>query len=103
MLASHDDQMRILEENSWASYESLTLVLKEERLYGADPMYRAYVDGAYYQICSDSDKDAPNAAWTWSTGNRVELHYYQPDKEDLRKWGYVMWDKERLDQCYILH
>ena len=83
-------------------YESLTTVLKEERLYEADPLYESYIDGAFYGLYSDSDKDAPNAAWTWSTGNKVEFNYFQPDKEDLRGWGYVMWDKERLGQWGIL-
>ena len=103
ILASHDDQMRILLESAlnW-TWESLTTALKEERLWGTDPLYESFEDGAYYGPCSDSDKDAPNAAWTWSTGNKVELNYFQPDKEELRGWGYVMWDKERLGQWGIL-
>ena len=95
--------MRILSESAqtW-TWKSLTTALKEDRLWGTDPLYESYEDGASYGLCSDSDKDAPNAAWTWSTWNKIELDYYEFDKEDLRRWGYVMWDKERLDQWKIL-
>ena len=103
IMASHDHQMRILSGSaqSW-TMESLTTALEEERLWGTDPLYESYEEGASYGLCSDSDKDAPNVAWTWSTWNRIKLDYYRYDKEDLRKWGYVMWDKERLDQWKIL-
>ncbi len=49
-----------------------------------------------------SDQYGPNAAWTWSTGKKVEILYFQREKEDLRRWGYVMWDKERLDRWGVL-
>lgn len=48
------------------------------------------------------DNDGPNAAWTWSNGDKVELFPFESSKEDLRKWGYVMWDKDRLDRWGVL-
>ena len=95
--------MRILSENAGIQkLDSLTTALEEIRLDETDPLYELHEDGASYGLCSDSDKDAPNAGWTWSTWNKIELKYYNHSKEDLRKWGYVMWDKERLDQWKIL-
>lgn len=42
----------------------------------------------------------PNAAWPWSTGNKVEILYNE--RPELIEWGYVFWDKERLDRWGIL-
>lgn len=103
MKASHEDQMCILRENYY-NYSDTTLssILQEEGLQGAnflDDTWEAQVSQGFQ---NDSDRDGPNAAWVWSTGNKVEMHYYQPDKASLRKWGYVMWDKERLDQWTVL-
>lgn len=103
MKASHEDQMRILRENSGIEYSSLSGALEEDGPDWEDPLYDAWTNGAFLGFDGDSDRDGPNAAWVWSTGNKVEIRYNQYSKEGLRKWGYVMWDKERLDQWTILH
>ena len=100
--ASHVDQMHILGDNARISYSSLSSALEEEAPEWDNPMYDAWTDRALQGFYGDNDKDDPNAAWTWSTGNKVEIRYYQSNKVGLRKWGYVMWDKERLDQWNIL-
>lgn len=97
MKASHEDQMRLLRENSGIEYFSLSSALEEDGL-----MYYALTNRAFLSFKSDSDRDGPNAAWVWSTGNKVEIRYYQYEKKGLRGWAYVMWDKERLDQWTIL-
>ncbi len=39
----------------------------------------------------------PNAAWTWSNDYRDETWHFRPETRELRSWGYVFWDEERLD------
>jgi len=47
-------------------------------------------------LFSSDDTKGPNAGWTWSTGNKVEIDYFPSYKRGLRKWDYVMWDINRL-------
>ena len=64
-------------------------------------MYDAYRKRATIVFDGDVRTDCPNAAWIWSTKNKVEIRYDQYEKKGMRKWGYVMWDRERLDQWNI--
>ena len=100
--ASREDQMCMLRENSGLSYDSLSGALEEDGPEWDNPMYDAWTSGATLKFSRDSDSDGPNAAWPWSTGDKVEIRYYQSHKEGLRKWGYVMWDKWRLDRWSVL-
>lgn len=102
IMASQEDQSRIIREHAGISIKSLSTALAEEGLDFKNPIYDAWHNGTFQAFRSDSEKDGPNAAWLWSTRNNAELDYYQPDKRGLRKWGYVMWDRERLDQRGIL-
>lgn len=103
MKASHEDQMQMLRENIGLSDLSLSSALEDDGPFWDSPMYDAYIDRAFQEFHSDCDRDAPNAAWIWSAEDKVDIRYYQSDKAGLRTWGYVMWDKERLDQWSILH
>lgn len=101
--ASHEDQMRMLRENLRISFTSLSSTLEENGVeYYGCCVDDAWTSGAPLKFYGDSYKDGPNAAWLWSTGGEAEVCYFQPDKEGLRKWGYVMWDKERLDRWAVL-
>ena len=90
--ASHEDQMSLLRENPGISFTSLSGALEEEAADWDDPMYDAWVRKDTLTFHKDDCKAGPNAAWTWSTGNKVEVRFNQPDTAGLRKWGYVMWD-----------
>ena len=92
----------MLRENLSSSCASLSDALEEEGPVWDDPMYDAWNRKDSLAFHKDGDKDGPNAAWPWSTGNKVELCYNQPGTAGLRKWGYVMWDKDRLDRWSIL-
>lgn len=100
--ASHEVQMRMLRENSGLSWSWLSRTLELDTLDCDNPMYDAWVSEATLAFQGDSDKHGPNAAWTCSTGHEFEMPYYDPRKECLGQWGYVMWDKERLDGWAIL-
>lgn len=102
MKASHENQMRMLRENIGLSDLSLSSALKEDGPQYSNYKYDASVDQALRGFQSDSDRDAPNAAWIWSTRNKVDACYCQANEAGLRKWGYVMWDKERLERWNIL-
>ena len=100
--ASHEVQMRMLQENSATSWSWLSSTLEEEPRDMDNLMDDARASETTLEFERDSDKDCPNAAWTWSTGHEFKICYYDPYKKGLRQWGYVMWDKERLDEWAIL-
>ena len=102
MSASREDQMSMLRVDPSVRYSSLPSALKHNRAEFDYPMDDSSEDGDFLEFNGDSDEDGPNAAWTWLTGNKDEIRYNQSDKRDLRHWGYVMWDKERLDRWDIL-
>jgi len=62
---------------------------------------RAYLEGQAMYIGSDCLKE-PNSAWVWSSGNKVQVLYNEANKQSLRKWGYVMWDRSRLNDWQVL-
>ncbi len=99
---SHEDQLDMMYNYSGISNPSLSEALEEEAPEWDNPMYDAWLNQDFQGFSGDDDRDSPNAAWVWSTKNKVEIRYYQSDKEALRKWGYVMWDKVRLDQWNFL-
>ena len=94
--------MSLLRWNADSSYSCLSYALQEEALEVDDPMYDAWKREDTFAFHKDGYQDGPNAAWPWSTRNKVEIRYYQPNRAALRKWGYVMWDKDRLDRWSIL-
>ncbi|KAL9069540.1 MAG: hypothetical protein Q9161_005458 [Pseudevernia consocians] len=100
--ASAFDQVCMLKMNLINPRFFLTQTLEEEPydyVYGTNA-FGDWINKLALRFVGESD--GPNAAWTWSNGELVELFAFQPSKENLRKWGYVMWDKERLDQWGVL-
>ena len=100
--ASSDDQEYMLWKNLLNTHFFLTRTLEEEPY---DYVYRTerftnWINKSPLRFASDSE--GPNAAWTWSNGDVQELFPFQPRKKVLRKCGYVMWDKERLDRWGLL-
>ena len=100
--ASYEDRLTVLRENLGYSYSFLSRALEEEGPEWDNPMYDAWERKDTLAFHNDGCEDGPNAAWPWSTGNKVEIRYNQPDTAGLRKWGYVMWDKDRLDRWSVL-
>lgn len=44
----------------------------------------------------------PADAWRWAHyGENRQTWVYQENRRDLREWGYVMWDRSRLDAIGI--
>ena len=64
-----------------------------------DQRFNDWINQVESPFTSDTIK-GPNAAWLWSTGNKIEINYTRKSK--LIDWGYVFWDKERLDRWGIL-
>jgi len=60
------------------------------------------IDEAELQEINKDLDGRPNAAWTWSNNYRDERWYFSPVTGYLRAWGYVFWDKERLDDWGVL-
>ncbi|KAF4629847.1 hypothetical protein G7Y89_g8294 [Cudoniella acicularis] len=53
----------------------------------------------------DHDYKSPNAAWPWSISFDDSSRNYPTafyGKESFRSWGYVMWDKKRVDELGVM-
>lgn len=60
---------------------------------------------AKVEFTNDQDQKSPNAAWPWSLqfgDNCFNFGAPYSNKGSFRSWGYVMWDKKRLDAMEIL-
>jgi hypothetical protein len=88
----------MLLDNLDDNYMSLTNVLQGNP-YEYNDVYDRWIAREEQHFVSDYH--GPNAAWCWSNGDRLEIDYFE-GREDLKKWGYVMWDKERLDRWGVL-
>ena len=100
--ASSDDQVYMLRTNLLDTHFFLTRALEEEPydyVYGTD-VFTNWINKSPLRFASDSE--GPNAAWTWSNGDVQELFPFEARKKVPRRWGYVMWDKERLDRWGVL-
>jgi hypothetical protein len=51
-------------------------------------------DEIFFQ--GDDCASGPNFAWVWANGGKFQAYYGQIHAHDLRKLGYVMWDKATL-------
>ena len=94
----------ILEHNICCDRAFLTEALEEDPydwVYQTD-IYTAAEDGQELRFEDDSLVDGPNAAWPWSTNQKVDVLYFQEYKQPLRKWAYVMWDISKLEDWRIL-
>ncbi|KAH6680230.1 hypothetical protein B0J14DRAFT_471508 [Halenospora varia] len=60
---------------------------------------------AKVEFTNDQDQKSPNAAWPWPLqfgDNCFNFGAPYSNKSSFRSWGYVMWDKKRLDAMEIL-
>jgi hypothetical protein len=94
----------ILKDNIYCDRAFLTEALKEDPydwVFQTD-MYTAAENGQELLFEDDILVDGPNAAWPWSTNQKVDILYFQKHKQPLRKWAYVMWDLSKLEDWRIL-
>ncbi|KAJ2971411.1 hypothetical protein NUW58_g9426 [Xylaria curta] len=62
---------------------------ENEKLYMKQPFFKDLNPG-------------PKNAWRWGHIEESQSQWvYQQDREELRQWGYVMWDQSRLDMAGI--
>ncbi|KAF7513070.1 hypothetical protein GJ744_011336 [Endocarpon pusillum] len=45
---------------------------------------------------TDEGAEGPNFAWCWAGKQKFQAYYASADRAHLRRWGYVMWDLQRL-------
>jgi len=91
--ANHAERISLLRDNLSVSYSFLTQTLAEEP---PNPIILSFIENEAGPDTLDHAVDLPNAAWSWSMICVEVLRYFQPEAEGLRKWGYAVWDKERL-------
>ena len=87
--ASTFDQVRLLKKNLIDTHFFLTRAMGEEPY---DYVYRADAFDDWTNklpLRFVDDNDGPNAAWTWSNADLVELFSFESSIEDLRKRGYA--------------
>jgi hypothetical protein len=81
----------------------LTQALNEEPL---DSVYQtdknAAADAGQELLFESDSLHRPNAAWTWSTDDKLCVFYFRRHTATFREWAYVMWDHERLKDWGIL-
>lgn len=52
--------------------------------------------------CDEDDPDYPNEGWLWTSHYRPPWSYAEDCKKGLRDWGYVFWDRPRLEAWGVL-
>ena len=95
----YPDQFSMLLDHLWKEppYECLTRTLQEHFAGPQDIRRKGREEQAFV-----SDDEGPNATWCWSNEDKFQNPYFGKEQEDLRKWAYMMWDKERVDRCGVL-
>jgi len=102
--SSVTQRLSIFKTNIFTNREFLTYALVEEpfdSVHHTDSLI-AVQEGQDLLFQGDGLFDGPNAAWPWSTYHKVVIEYFEPHKEPLREWAYVMWDLGRLEEWGIL-
>lgn len=97
--SSHDEKLALLEASLNSSFPTFAQVLKADA-FSSNPRL-SELEGSGISFAND-DGSGPNAAWVWSTGGVYEFAYFQAEKAAMRSWGYVFWDKKRLDSWGVL-
>ena len=96
---------KLYEEISAGSGTGRQIDIAEYCNYGPSPMLRDALD-AYeravsrgtwlwrdmYDFDKSSGERAPTAGWLWASSRGIQNTNFR-----LRRWGYVFWDRERLD------
>jgi hypothetical protein len=102
--ASSEDKVKIIIDNLYHGRSMLTKALCEEPVDYVFPIdtYAAYEALEDLRFHGDNDIHGPNAAWPWSRHYKVEVFYFQTFAASFRRWGYVMWDFERLERWKVL-
>ncbi|KAK2590702.1 hypothetical protein QQS21_011613 [Conoideocrella luteorostrata] len=107
---TYDERYQLLHASSSpkASDNFLHEGLREANEHNADFFLggQAPEDEASYikqPFFADSNTD-PKDAWQWAHDGESWMGWVnQENREDLRRWGYVMWDKHRLDQLGVFN
>jgi len=86
-----------IEERDTADTETL---LKQREDVEALLKQREDIEGTEQKF--ENELAGPNAGWTWSNGEKHTSRWFEENKTPMRKWGYVMWDKRRLEELNIL-
>ncbi len=102
--ADNTRRTTLINENYKAHYSNMGDALKHPPRQDT-AMFRRERDGERNFVKLDFEGDEyekRNLAWLWSNQYRPQYGYSQTCNLDLRAWGYVFWDKGRLDRLGIL-
>lgn len=60
------------------------------------------VQGGFSPPMLEEHDAGPQEIWQWAHWEEEQWSWiYQPERDNLRRWGYVLWDKARLDATGI--
>jgi hypothetical protein len=65
----------------------------------------SYEQAVENNLFEGDEEELPNSGWVWSkrdTDLEDRERYFEEGDEGVRRWGYVMWDQERLDEWGVL-
>ena len=102
--ADNRSRMRLVHEHYHCRFSNLEDALKRRPVPKSD-IFKKESEGCQnsQKLEFEGDKyEERNLAWLWSNQYEPQDVYYQNCNADLREWGYVFWDKDRLDRLDIL-
>jgi len=91
-------QLELLKNNLLISFPGITMPLNRGSMHPM--MYTDKFlekDGSILNFDND-DTTGPNAGWIWANKGRYQFEFNQPRNHVKRSWGYVFWDKARLEK-----
>jgi len=90
-------QARLIYQHPWRRVNFLSRAISAYR-----ELERWDQSGNVYNTCIEftSEDEGPNAALPWSRMSDPEFFYQ--GREFLRSWGYVLWDRSRLEGWKVL-
>ncbi len=91
--SKYEEWREMILDNIYTDYDFLVQALEK---YYPCPDFADIADEDADMEFRGDDGSGPNEAWLWS--NEYTNSYYVNDdsKANLRKWGYCMWDSQRL-------
>ncbi|KAI9734662.1 MAG: hypothetical protein M1834_002263 [Cirrosporium novae-zelandiae] len=100
LTTSYEKRKVLIADNLWPNHFFISEPLTEPPYHSLNvtEIYEAHENKG--DILFDGDQQGPNQAWVWYVGGKVTPYYYDYSGEVPRCWGYVIWDKSRLENWH---
>jgi len=99
-------KFELLKEHIFPSYGHTPPFLTEALEAESYEIYYGHLGRRRSRLLFEGGEEGrPNEGWVWSredTDVEDREKYFEEGDELIRRWGYMIWDKERLDGCGVL-